>query len=216
VRAELRPAPSRSGIFAQELRHEYEDRSEFWQPEGQALPAPGACAADVHLHSSWITSGARVSGLREDYDRLFERVRVVGMSLKIPGWILKKQLQQRREGWSVVVRDGDKVEIYEGLTYIQALGLAIEHNSRALEIASRPGWDHRLSNLPHAEICPPVEMWAKQPYFKKEPKRPEEREAPKSCNRHADCHEANRLAREAGRPMPDHCHDDCCEECFGS
>lgn len=37
-----------------------------------------------------------------------------------------------------------------------------------------------------------------------------------SCNRHADCEAVNRAADAAGKRRPDHCHDDCCEECFGS
>lgn len=37
-----------------------------------------------------------------------------------------------------------------------------------------------------------------------------------SCNRHADCGAADARAVENGRPRADHCHDDCCEDCFGS
>jgi hypothetical protein len=39
---------------------------------------------------------------------------------------------------------------------------------------------------------------------------------PLSCNRHDDCDEADAKAREEGRYFADHCHDDCCEDCFGS
>ena len=35
----------------------------------------------------------------------------------------------------------------------------------------------------------------------------------RTCNRHKDCDEADRAA---GRWNADHCHDDCCEDCFGS
>ncbi len=38
------------------------------------------------------------------------------------------------------------------------------------------------------------------------------------CNRHSDCDEADRDTK-LGHPErwwgADHCHDDCCEECFG-
>jgi hypothetical protein len=52
-----------------------------------------------------------------------------------------------------------------------------------------------------------------------------------SCNRHGDCAAADAKAKEryledqklpwrerndALRPYADHCHDDCCEDCFGS
>lgn len=39
---------------------------------------------------------------------------------------------------------------------------------------------------------------------------------PPYCNRHVDCDEADARARLAGRYRADHCHDECCEECFGS
>jgi hypothetical protein len=38
---------------------------------------------------------------------------------------------------------------------------------------------------------------------------------PRTCNRHDDCDAADAKARERGR-YADHCHDDCCEDCFGS
>ena len=42
----------------------------------------------------------------------------------------------------------------------------------------------------------------------------------RSCNRHADCNEAERLRieRYPGTLVPAnfHCHDDECEDCFGS
>lgn len=37
-----------------------------------------------------------------------------------------------------------------------------------------------------------------------------------SCNMHDDCEQANQRAREKGRLGADHCHDDCCEDCFGT
>ena len=37
----------------------------------------------------------------------------------------------------------------------------------------------------------------------------------RSCNRHYDCDEADKKARAQGRGWADHCHDDCCEDCFG-
>ena len=40
-------------------------------------------------------------------------------------------------------------------------------------------------------------------------------EAKRSCNRHIDCGAAEARALAAGRRWPDHCHDDCCEDCFG-
>lgn len=37
----------------------------------------------------------------------------------------------------------------------------------------------------------------------------------RSCNRHEDCDAAD--AKERGRyGVAEHCHDDCCEECFGN
>lgn len=36
------------------------------------------------------------------------------------------------------------------------------------------------------------------------------------CNLHADCAEANKAAQLNGKPWANHCHDDCCEDCFGS
>jgi len=46
---------------------------------------------------------------------------------------------------------------------------------------------------------------------------PPPREPPKrTCNRHDDCDAANAKAKAAGRFSADHCHDDCCEDCFGS
>lgn len=37
----------------------------------------------------------------------------------------------------------------------------------------------------------------------------------RSCNRHTDCDAANEKAKAAGRLGAEHCHDECCEECFG-
>lgn len=42
---------------------------------------------------------------------------------------------------------------------------------------------------------------------------------PKSCNRHKDCDaaEARLIAKGKNPPFINfHCHDDCCEECFGN
>ena len=39
--------------------------------------------------------------------------------------------------------------------------------------------------------------------------------AKRTCNRHKDCNTADEKARAAGRSFADHCHDDCCEDCFG-
>jgi hypothetical protein len=36
----------------------------------------------------------------------------------------------------------------------------------------------------------------------------------RSCNRHDDCDAADALAKSKGRST-DHCHDSCCEDCFG-
>jgi hypothetical protein len=38
----------------------------------------------------------------------------------------------------------------------------------------------------------------------------------RSCNRHADCDLADARARQHGARAASHCHDDCCEDCFGS
>jgi hypothetical protein len=39
---------------------------------------------------------------------------------------------------------------------------------------------------------------------------------PRECNRHDDCDAADVKAREAGGLNAEHCHDECCEDCFGS
>ncbi len=37
-----------------------------------------------------------------------------------------------------------------------------------------------------------------------------------SCNLHVDCAAADLLAKQTGQRLyADHCHDDCCEDCFG-
>lgn len=38
----------------------------------------------------------------------------------------------------------------------------------------------------------------------------------RTCNRHEDCDAADERAKAAGGGRVDHCHDDCCEDCFGS
>ena len=48
----------------------------------------------------------------------------------------------------------------------------------------------------------------------------EQAEQRRSCNRHSDCNEAEkewleRHPKEKHVPMSFHCHDECCEECFG-
>lgn len=41
--------------------------------------------------------------------------------------------------------------------------------------------------------------------------------AENTCNRHTDCAAANEKAKAQGHYFgADHCHDDCCEDCFGS
>lgn len=42
-----------------------------------------------------------------------------------------------------------------------------------------------------------------------------ERQKVRTCNRHDDCDTADAKAKADGRPRPDHCHDECCEDCFG-
>jgi hypothetical protein len=37
----------------------------------------------------------------------------------------------------------------------------------------------------------------------------------RTCNRHDDCDAADEAAKTNGRAQADHCHDDCCEDCFG-
>lgn len=36
------------------------------------------------------------------------------------------------------------------------------------------------------------------------------------CNLHSDCNEANTKARAEGNLGTSHCHNDCCEDCFGN
>jgi hypothetical protein len=38
----------------------------------------------------------------------------------------------------------------------------------------------------------------------------------RSCNLHIDCDKANAESLARGRGYASHCHDDCCEDCFGS
>lgn len=50
---------------------------------------------------------------------------------------------------------------------------------------------------------------------------PEKKQAKRSCNRHFDCDRAENLWLQShpGKeyvPASFHCHDDCCEECFGN
>lgn len=42
--------------------------------------------------------------------------------------------------------------------------------------------------------------------------------AKRTCNRHDDCDEADKKAVARGSKIggAEHCHDDCCEECFGN
>jgi hypothetical protein len=39
---------------------------------------------------------------------------------------------------------------------------------------------------------------------------------PRECNRHKDCDAADAKAKEKGRLGAEHCHDECCDDCFGS
>lgn len=50
-------------------------------------------------------------------------------------------------------------------------------------------------------------------FGKKEPEAPSGK---RSCNRHDDCDAADARAKEAGHHRADHCHDETCEDCFGS
>lgn len=36
-----------------------------------------------------------------------------------------------------------------------------------------------------------------------------------SCNRHNDCNKADTEAKARGAFGASHCHDECCEDCFG-
>jgi len=38
----------------------------------------------------------------------------------------------------------------------------------------------------------------------------------RSCNRHDDCDAADAAARAKGHLSAEHCHDECCEDCFGN
>lgn len=38
----------------------------------------------------------------------------------------------------------------------------------------------------------------------------------RTCNLHDDCNAADEKAKARGRMWASHCHDDCCEDCFGS
>jgi hypothetical protein len=38
----------------------------------------------------------------------------------------------------------------------------------------------------------------------------------RSCNRHSDCAKADIEAKARGAFAASHCHDDCCEDCFGN
>ena len=39
--------------------------------------------------------------------------------------------------------------------------------------------------------------------------------SPRSCNRHLDCDAADAKVKAEGGFYASHCHDDCCEDCFG-
>jgi hypothetical protein len=39
---------------------------------------------------------------------------------------------------------------------------------------------------------------------------------PRKCNCHEDCDAADAKAKAMGHLGADHCHDDCCEDCFGT
>jgi hypothetical protein len=56
------------------------------------------------------------------------------------------------------------------------------------------------------ELC--IDCLPAQPVTDEPPKR--------TCNRHDDCDAADAKAKAAGQSFVDHCHDDCCEDCFGS
>jgi hypothetical protein len=45
---------------------------------------------------------------------------------------------------------------------------------------------------------------------------PAETPRPVTCNRHDDCLKANEDAKAKGQFGAEHCHDNCCEDCFGS
>lgn len=40
--------------------------------------------------------------------------------------------------------------------------------------------------------------------------------SPPTCNKHIDCDAADAAAQAKGERGAVHCHDDCCEDCFGS
>lgn len=45
----------------------------------------------------------------------------------------------------------------------------------------------------------------------------EQKTRKRACNRHFDCDEADERARARGWSSgADHCHDECCEDCFGN
>jgi hypothetical protein len=63
-------------------------------------------------------------------------------------------------------------------------------------------------DLSAALAAPPAQPVTEPPPPKEPPKR--------TCNRHDDCDAADAKAKAAGQSFVDHCHDDCCEDCFGS
>ena len=37
----------------------------------------------------------------------------------------------------------------------------------------------------------------------------------RTCNKHSDCDMADEEAKADGKWRAEHCHDECCEDCFG-
>lgn len=44
-----------------------------------------------------------------------------------------------------------------------------------------------------------------------------EEKKPRTCNRHFDCDKADEKSKALGHTLgAEHCHDECCDECFGN
>ena len=81
-----------------------------------------------------------------------------------------------------------------------------EENEKQLHIEDRL----RLAEKKLAEFD---QVWDGEKYCFTPKPLPEPRN---SCNRHSDCKAADEKARSKGYFGADHCHDDCCEDCFGN
>lgn len=79
-----------------------------------------------------------------------------------------------------------------------------EHSREALSSPNPQGWQWRYQACPIGDtpFHPTQTFWSAIETT--------------SCNRHSDCMAADAAARAKGAQFgASHCHDECCEDCFG-